>query len=97
MTSVLNTAELGENKGVNLPGCVVDLPAITAKDKSDLLFGVEQGVDIIAASFVRKASDVDEIRNVIGEKGKYIKILSKIESKSNSSILVLRFLIRSIF
>ena len=49
---------LGETKGVNLPGCVVRLPAVTDKDRADIAFGVRQGVDFIAASFIRKAADV---------------------------------------
>ncbi|KAI8813031.1 pyruvate kinase [Cladochytrium replicatum] len=76
---VENDGWLGETKGVNLPGITVDLPAITEKDAGDILFGVEQGVDFIAASFIRKASDVHEIRNLI--KGSNIKIISKIESQ----------------
>ena len=59
---VKNNGELGENKGVNLPGVKVNLPALSEKDKADLVFGCEQGVDFIAASFIRKASDVLEIR-----------------------------------
>ncbi|KAJ3404293.1 pyruvate kinase [Chytriomyces confervae] len=76
---VENDGWLGENKGVNLPGITVKLPAITEKDASDILFGIEQGVDMIAASFIRKAADVLEIRRLI--KGSNIKIISKIESQ----------------
>eukprot|EP00285_Hemiselmis_virescens_P006543 CAMPEP_0173378830 /NCGR_PEP_ID=MMETSP1356-20130122/1951_1 /TAXON_ID=77927 ORGANISM="Hemiselmis virescens, Strain PCC157" /NCGR_SAMPLE_ID=MMETSP1356 /ASSEMBLY_ACC=CAM_ASM_000847 /LENGTH=492 /DNA_ID=CAMNT_0014332033 /DNA_START=79 /DNA_END=1557 /DNA_ORIENTATION=+ len=78
---VNNTAMLGETKGINLPGTEVDLPAITPKDKEDLIFGVQQGVDLIAASFVRKADDVKEIRKVLGLPGRGIMIFSKIESQ----------------
>ncbi|KAJ3323209.1 hypothetical protein HDU76_013699 [Blyttiomyces sp. JEL0837] len=74
-----NDGMLGETKGVNLPGITVDLPAITEKDTADILFGVAQGVDFIAASFIRKASDVLEIRKLI--EGSHIKIISKIESQ----------------
>lgn len=51
-------------QGINLPGTPIDLPALTEKDKKDLVFGVQQGVDLIAASFIRKADDVLEIRKV---------------------------------
>ena len=79
-TVVLNTGKLGEKKGVNLPNVKVDLPAITERDRQDLLFGVKNGVDFIAASFVRKPEDVEEIKKVLGARGEGIKIISKIEN-----------------
>eukprot|EP00013_Stygamoeba_regulata_P008017 CAMPEP_0177683052 /NCGR_PEP_ID=MMETSP0447-20121125/31586_1 /TAXON_ID=0 /ORGANISM="Stygamoeba regulata, Strain BSH-02190019" /LENGTH=513 /DNA_ID=CAMNT_0019192595 /DNA_START=68 /DNA_END=1609 /DNA_ORIENTATION=+ len=78
---VLNEGHLDENKGVNLPGVKVDLPAVTDKDKEDIAFGVEQGVDFIAASFIRKAADVEEILNLPGVRDANIKIISKIENQ----------------
>jgi len=77
---VNNTAVLGENKNVHLPGAKITLPALSEKDKADLLFGLRKEVDSIAASFIRSADDIKEIREVLGEKGKHIKIISKIES-----------------
>lgn len=79
LCQVENDGLLGETKSVNLPGINVQLPAITEKDISDIRFGVEQGVDFIAASFIRKASDVMEIRKLI--QGTTIQIISKIENQ----------------
>lgn len=76
---VENDGELGERKGVNLPGIKVDLEAVTQKDIDDINFGINNGIDFIAASFIRKASDVLEIRNLI--RGTQIKIISKIENR----------------
>jgi hypothetical protein len=74
-----NTAMLGERKNVNLPGVVVDLPTLTDKDVDDIVnWGVANEIDLIAASFVRKGIDLDLIREVLGERGRYIKIISKV-------------------
>ncbi|CDG17549.1 pyruvate kinase PykF [Xenorhabdus doucetiae] len=79
---VLNNGDLGENKGVNLPNVSINLPALAEKDKQDLIFGCEQGVDFIAASFIRKRSDVLEIREHLkAHNGEHIQIISKIENQ----------------
>ncbi|MCU6747590.1 MULTISPECIES: pyruvate kinase [Lachnospiraceae] len=79
--TVINGGELGERKGVNVPNVAVRLPAITQKDKEDLKFGVEQGVDFIAASFVRNAECILEIRAYLKELGSpYIPIIAKVEN-----------------
>jgi len=81
MVHCKNGCKLGERKNMNLPEAIIDLPTLTDQDTNDLVeFGVKYGVDFVAASFVRKASDVEYIRDVLGPKGAMIKIISKIEN-----------------
>ncbi len=80
--TVMNGGEIGSKKGVNVPDVHINLPALTQKDIDDIKFGIKKGVDYIAASFIRSASDVLEIRKVLEENGGAdIKIISKIESR----------------
>ncbi|WP_042354814.1 pyruvate kinase [Bacillus rubiinfantis] len=81
-TKILNSGTLKNKKGVNVPGVSVNLPGITEKDTKDILFGIEQGIDFIAASFVRRAKDVLEIRRLLEEhNAAYINIIPKIENQ----------------
>jgi pyruvate kinase len=78
---VKNTGTIGNYKNVNVPGVVTKLPAIGEKDFEDLKFGIHMGVDIVAASFVRNAEDVLEVKKVLNENGgRHIKVFSKIEN-----------------
>ncbi len=78
---VVHGGELTSQKGVNLPGVPVNLPAITEQDIRDIKFGIEQELDFIAASFIRKASDVLAIRRILEEHGADMDIIAKIESR----------------
>lgn len=78
---VVNGGILKSRKGVNVPGIEVNLPSITEKDMADIAFGVRENVDFIAASFVRKAEDVFEIRRILEECGSNIAIIAKIENQ----------------
>lgn len=78
----LNSGTLKNHKGVNVPNVKINLPAVTQKDVSDILFGIENEIDFIAASFIRKADDVMEIRRILEENnGQNIEIISKIENQ----------------
>ena len=78
---ILNTGELKNKKGVNLPGVKVNLPGITDKDADDIRFGIKENVDFIAASFVRRPSDVLDIRQILEEEKAHITIFPKIENQ----------------
>ncbi|WP_413363082.1 pyruvate kinase [Lysinibacillus sp. 3P01SB] len=81
-TIVENAGVLKNKKGVNVPGVSIKLPGITEKDAQDILFGIDQGVDFIAASFVRTAKDVLEIRELLEQNnGSHIQIIPKIENQ----------------
>ena len=78
----LNNAKLGQQKGINIPyPFVSNLPSVTEQDKSDLRFAAEQGVDFIFASFVRKAADVEAVREALGPAGKQVKVIAKVENQ----------------
>lgn len=78
---VTNGGLLGSRKGVNVPGVSVKLPGITEKDREDIIFGVKQGLDFVAASFVRNADAVREIRKVLNDANSDMAIISKIENE----------------
>ena len=78
--SVVNGGELGSKKGVNVPNVSIKLPGITEKDKDDIIFGIEKGFDFIAASFVRTADCIREIKEMLDAEGSAIKVIAKIEN-----------------
>ena len=78
---VIHGGMLKSKRHVNLPGIRVNLPSITEKDSKDILFGIEQEVDFIALSFVREASDVFQLKELLGTKANKIKVVSKIEDR----------------
>ena len=79
---VQNGGRLTNKKSINIPNSKIQLPSMTDKDKSDILFGIKNGFDYIAASFIRKAEDVINIKKVLKENGgEYIKVISKIENR----------------
>lgn len=78
----MNDARIGERKNMNLPGASIDLPTLTEKDESDIVeFGLKNGIDMIAASFVRSANCIETIRDVLGARGSHVKIIAKIENQ----------------
>ncbi|MDY6879010.1 MAG: pyruvate kinase [Thermodesulfobacteriota bacterium] len=76
---IINGGLLRQNKGINLPGVDVSSPSLTTKDKKDLLFGIELGVDFFALSFVRSAKDIKIIKNILKKQGADIPVIAKIE------------------
>jgi len=76
---VIDGGTLGNHKGINLPGVEISVPALTEKDKEDLRFGVEQGVDYVALSFVRRAEDVIQLKEEIRRRGGDIPVIAKLE------------------
>ncbi len=78
---VIDGGLLKSKRHVNLPGIRVNLPAITEKDRRDIEFGIEQGVDFIALSFVRKAEDVRQLHQLLGDKSDLIKVIAKLEDQ----------------
>ncbi|MCI8853781.1 MAG: pyruvate kinase, partial [Lachnospiraceae bacterium] len=78
---VVNGGVLGTRKGVNVPGVKVRLPGITEQDKKDILFGIENDFDYIAASFVRSAECILEIKEILMAHGSKIKVIAKIENR----------------
>jgi pyruvate kinase len=76
---VVNGGLLGEHKGINLPGTVVRVPALSEKDRLDLAFGLKHGVDMVAVSFVRSAHDVNEARRIIASHHSQVPIIAKLE------------------
>lgn len=78
---VENGGELGQRKGINVPNVKVNLPAITEKDKEDILFGIRQNIDFIAASFIRDAAGIQEIKKILKENNaEHISVIAKIEN-----------------
>ena len=78
--TVINGGELGEKKGVNVPNVKIKLPALTEKDKEDIRFGIKQGFDFIAASFVRNAACIQEIKEILWAHDADIPVIAKIEN-----------------
>ena len=79
--TVQNNGKIKNKKGVNVPGVHLSMPYMSQRDKDDIIFGIEQGFDFIAASFVRTAQDVYEIRNLLNEYDSNIRIIAKIENR----------------
>lgn len=79
VTKVIVAGPVSNNKGINLPGVAVNVPALSEKDEDDLRWGLKLGADYIALSFVRNASDVDRVREIMAEEGRKVPVIAKIE------------------
>ena len=84
---VENDGDMKNHKGVNVPGVRLNMPYMSQQDRDDLLFGAEQGFDYVAASFVRSAADVQELRHVLDKAGSRMRIIAKIENQEGVSNL----------
>lgn len=81
MVEVLNDAEIGERKNMNLPGCIITLDTVTEKDEEDIIeFGLKHRVDFIALSFTRTSEDIEIVKDLLGPRGSGIKVIAKIEN-----------------
>jgi pyruvate kinase len=78
-TEVIVAGPISNNKGINLPGVAVNVPALSEKDEADLRWGLRLGADLIALSFVRNASDIDRVHEIMAEEGRKVPVIAKIE------------------
>ncbi|GAA3695684.1 pyruvate kinase [Zhihengliuella alba] len=79
VTEVLVRGEVSNNKGINLPGVAVNVPALSDKDEEDLRWAIRAGVDMIALSFVRRAADIDRVHEIMDEEGRRLPVIAKVE------------------
>ncbi|NKX49499.1 pyruvate kinase, partial [Arthrobacter deserti] len=79
VTEVLVPGTVSNNKGINLPGVAVNVPALSEKDEEDLRWALRTGVDMVALSFVRNATDVQRVHQIMDEEGRRIPVIAKIE------------------
>ena len=84
---VLNSGVMKNNKGVNIPGVRLSMPYVSQRDREDILFGIQEGFDYIAASFVRTAADIRELRQILDQNNSHIRIIAKIENREGVSNL----------
>src|SRR5690606_18440973 len=78
-TEVVVAGTVSNNKGINLPGVAVNVPALSEKDESDLRWGLRLGADIVALSFVRDAKDIERVHEIMAEEGRRVPVIAKIE------------------